>query len=377
MRAYVFTDASLKRYAGRFVWLSMDTERADAAPFLEKFPVEGWPTLFVIDPRTERAALTWPGSATVAQLSRLLEDGERAVKGSVKGLDAKLAALDQAFTQKRHEEAARLGAKLAAEAPKDWPGRPRAVGLWINALFPLKQWEPCAKTALAELEKLPRIAAYADVVNMGLGCAGEIPKETAGRAQLLEALEKAAVDLLEKRDVPVAADDYSGMFMSVVNAREERGDEEGARAMTESWARYLEEQAEKAPSAEARTVFDSHRLTAYRKLKQPEKAVTMLQDAEKALPEDFNPPARLALAYRDMGRFDDALAASDRALARASGPRRLGILSTRAEIQQKKGDVGAAKKTLDDALAFAATLPRAQQRQGTVDSLKKQLEGLK
>jgi len=377
MRAYVFTDASLKRYAGRFVWLSMDTERTDAAPFLEKFPVDGWPTLFVIDPRTERAALTWPGSATVPQLSKLLDDGERAVKGSAKGLDAKLAALDQAFAQKRHEEAARLGARLAAEAPKDWPGRPRAVGLWINALVPLKQWEPCAKTALEEMGKLPRIAAYADAVNMGLYCAGEIPKETAGRAQLIEALEKAAVDLLEKRDVPVAADDYSGMFMSVVNTREERGDEEGARAMTESWARYLEEQAEKAPTAEARTVFDSHRLTAYRKLKQPEKAVAMLQDAEKALPEDFNPPARLVLAYRDMGRLGDALAASDRALARANGPRRLGILSTRAEIQQKQGDVEAAKKTLDDALAFAATLPRAQQRQGTIDSLKKQREGLK
>ena len=35
----------------------MDTERTDAAPFLEKFPVEGWPTLFIIDPTKERIAI--------------------------------------------------------------------------------------------------------------------------------------------------------------------------------------------------------------------------------------------------------------------------------------------------------------------------------
>src|SRR5690349_20688987 len=127
MRAFVFTDAALKRHAGRFVWLSVNTERTDAAPFLEKFPVEAWPTLFVIDPRTERAALRWPGSATVAQLVKLLDDGERALKGSGKGLDAQLAAADQAFARERHEEAARLAGQLAAAAPADWAGRPRTV----------------------------------------------------------------------------------------------------------------------------------------------------------------------------------------------------------------------------------------------------------
>src|SRR3954467_11935653 len=108
MRAFVFTDAKLDRQAGRFVWLSMNTEETSAGPFLEKFPVEGWPTLFIIDPRTERVALKWPGVLTVPQLERLLDDGERAVKGAAKGLEAQLAALDQAFGQGRHEEAARL-----------------------------------------------------------------------------------------------------------------------------------------------------------------------------------------------------------------------------------------------------------------------------
>ena len=38
MRAYVFTDKGLERYAGRFVWLSVDTENAKNADFLTKYP---------------------------------------------------------------------------------------------------------------------------------------------------------------------------------------------------------------------------------------------------------------------------------------------------------------------------------------------------
>ena len=49
LRAYVFTDAALAKQAGRFVWLSIDTEKDRNAPFLAKFPVDVWPTLMVID----------------------------------------------------------------------------------------------------------------------------------------------------------------------------------------------------------------------------------------------------------------------------------------------------------------------------------------
>ena len=52
----------------------------------------------------------------------------------------------------------------------------------------------------------------------------------------------------------------------------------------------------------------------------------------RAAPSCLNPPARLAMAYRALKDFDKALAASDEALAKAYGPRRLTILRTRAEI---------------------------------------------
>src|ERR671931_154726 len=95
MRAFVFTDAALARHAGRFVWLSVDTERAGNAAFLERYPVEVWPSLLVIDPRDERVALSWAGSATVPQLVALLDDAERALKGGTQDADALLARADR------------------------------------------------------------------------------------------------------------------------------------------------------------------------------------------------------------------------------------------------------------------------------------------
>src|SRR5688500_2422445 len=132
MRATVFTDPALARHAGRFVWLSIDTEREENSPFQERFPIAAWPTLLVVDPATEKAALKWMGSATVARLLKLLEDGERAVRGSGQGLEGLLAAADQAYALGRTPEAATLASEVVGAAPPDWDRRPRSVELWVT-----------------------------------------------------------------------------------------------------------------------------------------------------------------------------------------------------------------------------------------------------
>jgi predicted negative regulator of RcsB-dependent stress response len=75
-----------------------------------------------------------------------------------------------------------------------------------------------------------------------------------------------------------------------------------------------------------------------------------------------------------MKKYDEALSASDRALARAYGPRKLVILQARADIYAKKGDVAGAKKTREDALAWAEALPKEQVSERQVAALRKQLE---
>src|ERR1041385_198208 len=80
MRAFVFTDKALERYAGWFVWLSVDTENAKNADFLKKYPINVWPTLLVIDPAKERVSLRYAGGATVGQLSKLLDQAQSKTK---------------------------------------------------------------------------------------------------------------------------------------------------------------------------------------------------------------------------------------------------------------------------------------------------------
>ncbi len=184
-------------------------------------------------------------------------------------------------------------------------------------------------------------------------------------------------EVLADAALAIADDDRSGLYISLLDARQQAGDSLGARQVALDWAAFLEGAAAKASTAEQRAVFDPHRLSAYLELGQPERAVPMLEASEKDLPEDYNPPARLVAAYRAMKKWDEALAASDRALAKVYGPRKLGIYSARADILSGKGDRDGARRTLEAALAYADSLPAEQRSEGTLAALRKKLEALK
>jgi tetratricopeptide (TPR) repeat protein len=99
----------------------------------------------------------------------------------------------------------------------------------------------------------------------------------------------------------------------------------------------------------------------------------MLEQSERDFPKDYNPPARLALVYQKLGRWDEALVASDRALGLVYGPRRIRVLLVRADVYKGKGDAAMERKTLEDAVAFARSLPEAQQPAETLADLEKRL----
>jgi Tfp pilus assembly protein PilF len=77
-----------------------------------------------------------------------------------------------------------------------------------------------------------------------------------------------------------------------------------------------------------------------------------------------------------MKDYDRALAASDRALARAYGPRKINVYSVRSDIYKEKGDLEGAKEVIRQAIAFAKTLPEEQRRDQRVASLEKRLAGM-
>ncbi|MDY7232333.1 thioredoxin family protein [Hyalangium rubrum] len=377
MRAYVFTDKALARHAGRFVWLELNTDLEKNAVFQEKYPVESWPTFFIIDPREEKALVRFAGSATVAQLEKLFEDGERAYLGKAEGAEAALAWGDSLYGQGKPAEAAEAFSRALAEAPADWSRRGRTLESLLTALWGAKQTEACARKAMQELPLVPRSPSLANATTMGLICALSLPPDHPAGKELVRTLEAKAVEVMAPPLIDMPADDRSGLYEAMVEARSAAGDAAGSKALAEQWLTFLEGEAAKAPNPEARTVFDSHRMVAALALEEPMRVVPAIEQSERDLPLDYNPPARLANLYRMLGRLDEALAANDRALARVQGSRRLRVLSDRSAIQVARGEKDAAVKTLEEAIAYGKSLPEAQVSQRQLDALVKKLAEVK
>lgn len=376
MRAFVFTDARLASKAGRFVWLSIDGEKAANAPFLAQFPVEGYPTLFVIDPALSVALVKYPNSATTERLLALLDEGDDLFHKKGGQPEHYLAEADALLGKGKREEAAKLYEALLAKTPREWPARGRAAETGLTALSALGASDRCVALATAELPKLPRSLAWANVASSGLSCAEGLPKGAA-REAALALFEPAVKSALGEPPIPMAGDDRSGLFEALHGAREGAGDKAGARAVASDWLAFLDGEAAKAKTPGERAVYDPHRLSACLALGDPARALPMLARSEKDFPTDFNPPARIAVVLGELGRYDEALAASDRALARVYGPRRLRLLTQRATILQKKGDGAGARKALQDAIAYAESLPPGQKSEGSVKGLKARLEAMK
>ncbi len=379
MRAFVFTDKSLTRHAGRFVWLEIDTEKKQNAALKKQLGVPALPTYFVMDPASEQVTLRWVGGFTVAQLDRLLEDGAAEVgrKPGGRGEEAALARADRFYGEGRDSLAVLAYREALAQAPAGWPQYSRVVEAMLFALQ--RTGEYAAEAELAR-EAWPRVrgtAPGANVAGSGLGAALSLPDSAPARAALVAGFEAGVLEVLADTALGIADDDRSGLYLGLLDARQDAKDEEGAKRVATEWAAFLETAAARAKSPEQRTVFDSHRLSAYRELGQVERAIPMLEAAERDLPGDYNPPARLATAYLWMKRWDEALAPSDRALAKAYGPRKLGIYSTRADIFSGRGDREAARRTLEEAIAYADALPPGQRSENAIAGLRKKLEALK
>jgi tetratricopeptide (TPR) repeat protein len=415
MRAVVFTDPALASEAGRFVWLEVDTERPTSPPILQKYPLRALPTYFIVEPDSERIAIRWVGGATVPALKKILDDGDARVRAAWadpslltrgatsittadgKGgvgiattapssgggsdpmsgvLDEFLARADRLYAAEEDSAAAVAYLTAIEMAPDDWPSYGRAVESALFSLSSTGETVKALELAQSAWPRLSRTASAATVAASGLDAAANLPEGTEGKNQRVAEFEAAARSVLDDSANPATGDDRSGIYITMIGAREALGDSLGAVALTREWAAFLDREAAAAKTPEARTVFDSHRLSAYLELKEPEKAVPFLLQSQKDFPDDYNPPARLAAAYKAMNDLPKALEANTRALELVYGPRSLRVLDVRAEIQLAMGDAAGARATLEKAIQTAEGMPEGQRSPRVIANFKKKLDGL-
>jgi tetratricopeptide (TPR) repeat protein len=374
MRAYVLGDARLSKLAGRFVWLDVDTEQPRNVPFLERFPIEVWPTLLVVDPATERVVRRWAGTATAAQIEKLAADGERAVRAARgPAADEALARADRLAAARRPAEAAAAYREALAQGGRAWSGRERAAESLVQTLGLGGDAPACAAAAADVLPVVAPGARRARIAAQGLACA-RVLDGAAARGTALDALEPAALAALAAPGV--LADDRSWLYDELSQAREARGDPAGAAAVARRWLAFLEGEAARAPTPLARSAFDGPRLSAAIRIGEPERARAALERSEKDLPREFVPPQLLAVLDLEVGRPADALAAARRALPKAEGPRRVRILVLEAQALTALGRKDGARATLEEAIRTGEAMPEATRPAGYVKRARKLLQDL-
>ena len=370
MRNYVYTHPALKAHAGRFVWLMINVENDVNNAFMTHFPIQGLPTLLVIEPESEEVALKWLGSLTVDKLIRLFDDAELAVDPGAAGpADEALAQGDRAFARDDFTAAAAAYGKAVELGGEGWSRRSRALDSWIMSLNLARDYPACVRVARRHAPSMPRDQSFGGVVANAFDCALSGGDEEGRR--FFEPLVREALGV-----EAILADDRSSLYGFLCMTLEDGGAVDESRALAREWLEFLEKQRRAAPDAAAASTFDSHLAWAAVVAGQPERAIPGLKASEAALPDDYNPPARLALIYAELKRFDEALAASDRALARVYGPRRVRVLRDRADIYRDMGKPEEARRTLEEALEVAESFPEGQRSERMIADLKHRLDAL-
>jgi len=367
MRAYVLDDPSLP---GGFVRLSFDVEKEANAAAAAAFPVHVLPSFFVVDPRDGSIHGRWEGAGSVKQMRAFLTDAARSIAlAHASGLDphdprALLLAGERAAMHKDLAGAAAAFERALATAPPAWERAPEAMLGLLEARR--SDRAACAKVAErgldADLGRLGRSSVLADFASDALDCVDGREADRTIQKRVRELVAKDVADLARDAVAPLSPDDRSDAWRIVWEAREALGDHAGALEAARARLDVIDKAVAARPDPAIATTFDGARMETLELLGRAEDAARFLEDREKALPDDYNPPHRLAHVYFDMKRYPEALAAIDRALAKGYGARKGLMLRLKADILVAMKKKTEALAVLEEQLALYRALPEGQRR---------------
>jgi thiol-disulfide isomerase/thioredoxin len=374
MRTTVLTDPRLAHLGSQFVWLEVDTEEPANFDFVEKFPIEAWPTFYVIDPATEQVVLRWMGTATAEELEKLLGRAQRIMRREKSDRAGAAMARGTALAAaRRYAEAAdAFGDALDLAGPK-WEGRAAAADALLQALSMGDDHALCADMARGVLRTLPPGPATARVAAAGLACASALEPAEA-RVDALTLLEPVARAALTYPGVLTA--DRSGLFEALLGARQASRDEAGARRVAGQWLDWIEAQSARAATPMARSALDGDRLTAALALGDVPRVIPALEASARALTDEYFARSYLARAYLEVGRAEEAVAAAQAAAVLVEGPRKVNVLLLEARGLRASGDVPAARAAVEEAIRHGEALPETVRPRRALEGARKLREEL-
>jgi tetratricopeptide (TPR) repeat protein len=361
MRAEL-ADSSLARYAGRFVWLSLNYDVPANQEFLTRYGADYTPSFFVIDPADEHSAATQLGGMTLPELTAFLDRGEKGVLAKVATPAGRaLAKGDELLGRNQARQAVVFYRQALQFGGKNWPDRGHAIASLTWALMRDQQAQPCAETAVREAPALHRDETFSRMVLAGLYCvAGEKGPWAATAAKTIYPLAEEAIAL------PATLRDHRfQIYQQLMYQAKMRGDKTTLQKWGDAWLKEID--AITPANDDERSALDVARVDAAGLLGQPERVIPALKVSEQTMPTNYNASLRLAQMLDEAKQFDQSVAACDRGLKNVTGPLgRTWLLTTKADALTELGRKKEAHQALEEALQAARTIGTKRARERNV-----------
>jgi thioredoxin-like negative regulator of GroEL len=373
MKHYVLTDPGLAPLAERFVWLALDTDREENAAALQQLPVRTLPTFFVLSP-DQQVQARYLGAASISQLRDFLLQGERGhfehqLEQGQLDPGSPLVLLRAA---ERAAIAGDLpGAELAYQralsaAPPGWPRRPDVLVARIGCLYKQERYKACVALGLEAMEQTGSSASAADFAYYASACAAKLQDDVHARA-LRERAVARLTPLVADLAAPLSVDDRSDALRILREITEQLGDQAGARALAERQMALLDQAAAAAPTPLAAMTYNWPRAEVYVYLGRGAELLPALERSAAALPEEYDPPYRLAWVLHKLGEHERALVSAQRAQKLAYGPRKARVLWMIADLHAALEDRVAAREVMQQVVELYRSLPPGQQQPAALE----------
>jgi thioredoxin-like negative regulator of GroEL len=365
MKHYVLPSPAVVALQSRAVFAAVDSDRDVNAAFLRRYDVAVWPTLFVLEPVAGKVLGMWQGAASSAEVRQLVNDGADARSAALdpQGPFAALVQAKQAQAKRDFSLARQWYRKALARGGTGWPRRSEALYGEFFCFYRQGMHAACVRQAKQILPQLTGAARPGDTAAIGLSCAAKLADK-----RLRKDLATTVVDRLSKdvKQPPpgCSIDDRSDAAATLAKAQSLLGRKRAARKTTEFQLQLLVAAATAAGSPKQAAVFDYARMGALLRLGRWPAAEALLLRRVKQLPDAYEPRARLAQVYRQVGRHADALQAIQGAIERAYGPRRIGYLQQQIALLRALSQTSEERRAIRVTVAAIEALPKAALPQG-------------
>jgi thioredoxin-like negative regulator of GroEL len=378
MKTTVLTSPALEPLADRFVFLAVDTDRPENAAVVDRFPPAAWPTFFVVDPGDASIEARFVGAASLRQFRELLVTGERAYLDDRAGelaADSPLRLMRDAHRAEaadNYELAGQLYDRALAAAPADWSRRPDVLVSRIGVFYRRDELADCAAFAGAHLDETGRSASAADFAYYAGACIGEMDDPTSARPVLDELIARVR-GLVDDADAPLSVDDRSDALRILRELHLLAGQPDQARAAAREQKALLDKAIASAPTPFAAMTYNWPAAEVYSYLGIPGELVGVLERSVAALPDQYDPPYRLAWVLLQAQRPDEALVQARKALDLVYGPRKARVQGLIADIHRARGDRPAELAALRKVVEIYEQLPDGQKNPAALERAKKAL----